>query len=49
MTPTRGATLCTFRQTARILAGVDIGAPDSSTAGAATLAGLCVARERGMS
>ncbi len=33
VTPTRGATLCTFRQTARILAGVDAGAPDTSPAG----------------
>ena len=51
-TPTRGATLCTFRQTARILAGVESGdpsaAPDLSPAGAATLAGLRVHRERGM-
>lgn len=44
VTPTRGATLCTFRQTARILAGVDAGAPDTSPAGAATLAGLRVSR-----
>lgn len=44
--PSRGATLCTFRQTARILAGVDPGAPDSSAPGAATLAGLRVAKEQ---
>ncbi len=44
VTPTRGATLCTFRQTARILAGVDPGAEDSSPAGEATLAGLRVSR-----
>jgi NADH-quinone oxidoreductase subunit E len=47
--PTRGAaSLCTFRQTARVLAGL----PDSpgwgGQVGAATLAGLRVARERGM-
>jgi NADH-quinone oxidoreductase subunit E len=48
--PTRGAPLCTFRETARTLAGL----PDrrSTTnpgdAGAATLAGLRVARERDM-
>jgi NADH-quinone oxidoreductase subunit E len=49
-TPTRGAPLCTFKQTARILAGL----PDPEAAaaqgsvGGATLAGLRVARERGM-
>ncbi len=45
--PSRGATLCTFRQTARILAGVEdatIGAPDTSPPGPATLAGLRVVR-----
>ncbi|MDT5014858.1 MAG: NADH-quinone oxidoreductase subunit [Mycobacterium sp.] len=48
--PTRGAPLCTFKQTARILAGL----PDPEAnatqgpAGDATLAGLRVARERGM-
>ena len=46
--PTRGATLCTFRQTARILAGVDGDrAPhpvDTSPAGPATLAGLRMSR-----
>jgi NADH-quinone oxidoreductase subunit E len=48
--PTRGAPLCTFKQTARILAGL----PDPEAAAAqgqvgdATLAGLRVARERGM-
>jgi NADH-quinone oxidoreductase subunit E len=48
--PTRGAPLCTFRQTARILAGFSDerpGANDGSP-GAATLAGLRIARERGM-
>lgn len=44
VTPTRGATLCTFRQTARVLAGIEPGAADASPAGAATLAGLHVAR-----
>jgi NADH-quinone oxidoreductase subunit E len=48
--PTRGAPLCTFRETARTLAGL----PDLRTAtnpgeaGAATVAGLKVAQERGM-
>jgi NADH-quinone oxidoreductase subunit E len=48
--PTRGASLCTFRETARTLAGLPD--PRSSTnpgeTGAATLAGLRVARERDM-
>jgi NADH-quinone oxidoreductase subunit E len=48
--PTRGAPLCTFRETARTLAGLPD--PRSSTnpgeTGAATLAGLRVARERDM-
>jgi NADH-quinone oxidoreductase subunit E len=49
-TPTRGAPLCSFKQTARVLAGL----PDPEAAagqgpvGDATLAGLRVARERGM-
>ncbi|MGK2880900.1 MAG: NADH-quinone oxidoreductase subunit NuoE [Mycobacterium sp.] len=49
--PTRGgASLCTFRQTARILAGMaDTDAGQAGTAGGATLAGLRVAHERGMS
>jgi NADH-quinone oxidoreductase subunit E len=48
--PTRGATLCTFKQTARVLAGL----PDPEAAAAqtptgdATLAGLRIAKERGM-
>ena len=48
--PTRGAPLCTFKETARVLAGL----PDPERAAAqtgpgdATLAGLRVARERGM-
>jgi NADH-quinone oxidoreductase subunit E len=48
--PTRGAPLCTFKETARVLAGL----PDPERAAAqtgpgdATLAGLRVAQERGM-
>ena len=48
--PTRGAPLCTFKETARVLAGL----PDPEAAaaqtptGAATLAGLRIAKERGM-
>ena len=52
VTPTRGAPLCTFRDTARVLAGFADPRPgvnDGATAGHATLAGLRVARERGMS
>ncbi|HJT94245.1 MAG TPA: NADH-quinone oxidoreductase subunit NuoE [Mycobacterium sp.] len=48
--PTRGAPLCSFRETARTLAGLPD--PQSTAAqgsvGDATLAGLRVARERGM-
>ncbi|MBO0880909.1 MAG: NADH-quinone oxidoreductase subunit NuoE [Mycobacterium sp.] len=46
--PTRGAPLCTFRQTGRILAGFPDQRPDEGqgSAGAATLAGLRVAQER---
>lgn len=50
VTPTRGAPLCTFRETARILAGFSderAGANDGAP-GDATLAGLRIARERGM-
>ncbi|WP_343599720.1 NADH-quinone oxidoreductase subunit NuoE [Mycobacterium sp.] len=48
--PTRGAPLCPFRQTQRVLAGFPDQRPDDGQggAGAATLAGLRVARERGM-
>jgi NADH-quinone oxidoreductase subunit E len=50
--PTRGAALCGFRQTARTLAGLPEsrrnGVGDNAKPGAATLAGLRVARERGM-
>lgn len=51
VTPTRGAPLCTFRQTARILAGFPDERHDANDGapGAATLAGLEVAHERGMS
>jgi len=45
--PTRGAPLCTFKETQRTLAGVRHSA-DFSTAGAATLAGLRKAHEKGM-
>lgn len=50
VTPTRGAPLCTFKDTARILAGFPDERPGSndSEPGAATLAGLRVAQERGM-
>ncbi|WP_338892755.1 NADH-quinone oxidoreductase subunit NuoE [Rhodococcus sovatensis] len=51
--PTRGASLCTFRETERILAGFPddrLGAVQAGgTAGAPTLAGLRVARRAGMS
>jgi len=48
-TPARGAAPCTFRETARILAGLSDGPPpDAGGPGPATLAGLRVARERGM-
>ncbi len=48
--PTRGAPLCTFRQTERILAGFPDERPDEGQggAGAATLAGLRVAQEHDM-
>lgn len=50
VTPTRGAPLCTFKQTARILAGFPDERPGvlDGAAGDATLAGLRVAREQGM-
>ncbi|MEH3140500.1 MAG: NADH-quinone oxidoreductase subunit NuoE [Mycobacterium kyogaense] len=49
--PSRSGSLCTFRETARVLAGVgdSAGVDDAGSAGAATLAGLRIARERGMS
>ncbi len=46
--PSRGAKLCTFRQTERILAGLPDDRHDSTAAGAATLAGLRVAHDMGM-
>ncbi|MBY0443437.1 MAG: NADH-quinone oxidoreductase subunit NuoE [Mycobacteriaceae bacterium] len=50
MTPTRGASLCAFRETSRVLAGLPDQRPDQGQggAGAATLAGLRVAQENGM-
>lgn len=49
VTPSRGGPLCSFRQTARILAGLDGGGDDDGgKPGAATLAGLRVAHELGM-
>ena len=49
-TPTRGAPLCNFKETARVLAGLPDpeAAAAQGPAGDATLAGLRVARERGM-
>jgi NADH-quinone oxidoreductase subunit E len=48
--PTRGAPLCKFKETERILAGFPDPRPDvgQGGAGAATLAGLRVAKERNM-
>jgi NADH-quinone oxidoreductase subunit E len=48
--PTRGLPLCRFRETSRILAGLRDERPDEGQggAGAATLAGLEVAKEHGM-
>lgn len=43
--PSRGAPLCTFRQTARVLAGLEDPAPDDTGPGAPTLAGLRVSSE----
>jgi NADH-quinone oxidoreductase subunit E len=50
VSPTRGAQLCTFRETARILAGFPDQRPGANdgAAGEATLAGLRVAHEGGM-
>jgi NADH-quinone oxidoreductase subunit E len=50
VTPTRGAPMCTFKQTARILAGFPDQRPGANDAvpGDATLVGLEVAHERGM-
>ncbi|MEV0670511.1 NADH-quinone oxidoreductase subunit NuoE [Mycobacterium sp. NPDC050441] len=46
--PTRGAPLCTFRETARTLAGLSDPNAPGGTPGPATLAGLREARKRGM-
>lgn len=48
--PTRGASLCTFKETARTLAGFPDQRPGANDGapGDATLAGLRLARERGM-
>jgi NADH-quinone oxidoreductase subunit E len=48
--PTRGTPLCAFRETSRILAGLPDERPDQGQGGtgAATLAGLKVAKELGM-
>ena len=46
--PTRGAPLCTFRETARTLAGLPDSRSGGDRTGDATLAGLRVAREHGM-
>ncbi len=46
--PTRGAPLCTFRQTARTLAGLPDSRPSGTEVGDATLAGLRVAEALGM-
>lgn len=50
VTPTRGAPLCTFRETARVLAGFPDTRPGvlDGEPGAPTLAGLDVAREQGL-
>ncbi len=49
VTPTRGAPLCTFRHTARTLAGLpdECGNSDDTLPGAATLAGLNAATDSG--
>ncbi|WP_099021611.1 NADH-quinone oxidoreductase subunit NuoE [Mycolicibacterium palauense] len=48
VSPTRGAPLCGFSETARMLAGLPAGHGETGPAGPATLAGLRIARERGM-
>ena len=50
VSPTRGASMCTFRETARILAGFPDQRPGANEAktGPATLAGLVYAHEHGM-
>ncbi|MGW0173947.1 NADH-quinone oxidoreductase subunit NuoE [Rhodococcus sp. NPDC003322] len=52
VTPVRGAPPCTFRETERILAGFPDPRPaavDAGVAGEATVAGLRIARQRGLS
>ena len=51
VTPTRGAPLCTFRETARILAGFSDTRPGANDGapGDATVVGLRIARDHGMS
>jgi NADH-quinone oxidoreductase subunit E len=46
--PTRGAPLCTFRETAKTLAGLPDSRGSGTEVGEATLAGLQIAQERGM-
>jgi NADH-quinone oxidoreductase subunit E len=46
--PSRGAALCTFRETARTLAGLPDSRGSGTDVGGATLAGLRVAQELGM-
>ncbi|MDV3126697.1 NADH-quinone oxidoreductase subunit NuoE [Mycobacterium sp. 21AC1] len=46
--PSRGAPLCTFRETARILAGLADPQASGGNPGPATLAGLRVAQQHGM-
>jgi NADH-quinone oxidoreductase subunit E len=49
-TPTRGASLCTFKEVSRVLAGFPDGrAGEGPSAGPATLAGLRIAREQAAS
>jgi NADH-quinone oxidoreductase subunit E len=47
VSPTRGAALCRFRDTARTLAGLGAPAEDHTGPGAPTLAGLRAARDGG--
>ncbi len=48
--PTRGAPLCVFKETSRVLAGLPDQRPDQGQGGAgpATLAGLQVAKDKGL-
>jgi len=47
-TPSRSGSLCTFRETARTLAGLGSSGDETGPVGAATLAGLRIAQERDM-